>query len=583
MTRQFSVYLFLVFVASSSVAQDHSIVRVSNVDFQNLSTEGFVLTQDQQVTLEATLLEPGSNMPSPTQAWIIDGVSRKIVWEANIDSGSETAGPLVVVKETLRLPAGPYEAYYSGYADWRYTGRWKNVRGIADVVHTVLNEIFDSGNSSSSNDLEDSFDENSDRLGVTVYAGSGRAESNSENLSAAFLENAFLTITGVGDEAYVVEGFSLSDDTNIEVYSLGEVEREGRYDYSWIIDVDSRETVWMMDYDNSVPAGGAWKNRVARQKLSLPAGSYAAFYVSDGSHSAAEWNSPPPYDPDFWGITLKVFDKRNLSSVGRFEYQNVDLKKAVVALRQVSDDEHRSAGFSIKNPSRVRIYSVGEGSSNEMYDYAWIVDAATRQRVWTMRYDETLHAGGSRKNRVFDGTIDLPAGDYVVHYVTDGSHAFGDWNSEQPYDIEAWGVTVLPGTGNTDANFSSYDELSDRNVLARIAAVRDDAYKRFNFELAEDTSVRIYALGEGDDGEMYDYGWIENSSSGKVVWEMTYRMSEHAGGSSKNRMVNSVIGLPAGSYTVYFQTDGSHAFGDWNASAPSDPENWGITIMSVDN
>ena len=582
MTRHIASFLFLSFFACTAIGQDGSVVAVTDVDFQDISSEGLILGENQQVTIEATLLESGGKMPSPTQAWIIDGVTRKMVWEANIDTGRETAGPLIEIKETIALPAGPYEVYYSGYADWRHTGRWKNVRGIADVVHTVLSEIFDNGKSGSAGDLEDAFDDYGDQLGIRVFARDGRTESNPETLSEAFLENAFLTITGVGDEAYVVEGFTLTRDSDIEIYSLGEIEREGRFDFSWIIDVDSRQKVWSMEYGNSQPAGGAWKNRVARQKLSLPAGSYAAFYVTDGSHSASEWNAPPPFDPDFWGITLKVFDTRSLSGIERFDYQNVDLDKAIVALRQVRDDEHQSSGFTVKRPSRIRIYALGEGSSNEMYDYAWIVDAATRQRVWTMRYDETLHAGGSKKNRVYDGTIELVPGNYIVHYVTDGSHSYGDWNSERPYDVEGWGVTILPGEANAYANFSGYDEQADKNVLARIAAVRDDAYKRHKFILEEDSSIRIYALGEGDHGEMYDYGWIENSSTGKVVWEMTYRMSEHAGGSSKNRMVNSIIGLPAGSYTVYFQTDGSHAFGDWNAGAPSDPENWGITILAVD-
>jgi hypothetical protein len=76
---------------------------------------------------------------------------------------------------------------------------------------------------------------------------------------------------------------------------------------------------------------------------------------------------------------------------------------------------------------------------------------------------------------------------------------------------------------------------------------------------------------------MYDYGWIENERGG-VVWEMTYRMTEHAGGADKNRMLNKVILLPAGEYTVYYQTDDSHAYGDWNSRAPHDSSHWGITI-----
>jgi hypothetical protein len=36
--------------------------------------------------------------------------------------------------------------------------------------------------------------------------------------------------------------------------------------------------------------------------------------------------------------------------------------------------------------------------------------------------------------------------------------------------------------------------------------------------------------------------------------------------------------LKAGKYIVHYQTDDSHAFGDWNADPPLDQTNWGITI-----
>ena len=66
---------------------------------------------------------------------------------------------------------------------------------------------------------------------------------------------------------------------------------------------------------------------------------------------------------------------------------------------------------------------------------------------------------------------------------------------------------------------------------------------------------------------MVDYGWIEDAKSGRRVWEMTYRMTEHAGGAKKNRRFDGVIRLPAGEYVLRYETDGSHSFGDWNADA----------------
>ncbi len=78
-------------------------------------------------------------------------------------------------------------------------------------------------------------------------------------------------------------------------------------------------------------------------------------------------------------------------------------------------------------------------------------------------------------------------------------------------------------------------------------------------------------MGEGVDGDMADYGWIDNDETGRTVWEMTYRKTDHAGGAEKNRVCDDTILLKAGTYVVYFETDGSHSYGNWNTcrAAPS--------------
>jgi len=91
---------------------------------------------------------------------------------------------------------------------------------------------------------------------------------------------------------------------------------------------------------------------------------------------------------------------------------------------------------------RLRILVIGEGRDGDMYDYGWIEDAGG-QTVWKMKYDETDPAGGSEKNRVFDGVISLPAGNYVLRYRSDGSHSYNDWNADPPDDPESWGISVF--------------------------------------------------------------------------------------------------------------------------------------------
>lgn len=78
---------------------------------------------------------------------------------------------------------------------------------------------------------------------------------------------------------------------------------------------------------------------------------------------------------------------------------------------------------------------------------------------------------------------------------------------------------------------------------------------------------------------MFDFGWIENDDNGRIVWEMTYSNTEHAGGAKKNRMVNEVIELKAGTYKLYYESDGSHSYRDWNDSPPHDVDRYGITLL----
>ena len=118
-------------------------------------------------------------------------------------------------------------------------------------------------------------------------------------------------------------------------------------------------------------------------------------------------------------------------------------------------------------------------------------------------------------------------------------------------------------------------------MLASIREVGDDEQRMHEFELEEDGFVRVTSIGEGQGGRMYDYGWITDLDSGRRIWEMEYSDTEHAGGGTKNRVVNTVLRLPAGRYMAVYETDGSHSFGDWNTSPPFDPFAWGITVMKV--
>ncbi|HLL73679.1 MAG TPA: serine hydrolase [Pyrinomonadaceae bacterium] len=122
-------------------------------------------------------------------------------------------------------------------------------------------------------------------------------------------------------------------------------------------------------------------------------------------------------------------------------------------------------------------------------------------------------------------------------------------------------------------------ELAAKTPLAQIVRVADDEDKTAEFTLAGDASVRVFAIGEGTGGQMYDWGWIEDAATGRKIWEMKESETKHAGGAGKNRLADAVVTLPAGKYKLRYKADDSHSFDNWNA-LPPDINFWGIAIYA---
>ncbi|MCP4725155.1 MAG: hypothetical protein GY863_08970, partial [bacterium] len=146
-----------------------------------------------------------------------------------------------------------------------------------------------------------------------------------------------------------------------------------------------------------------------------------------------------------------------------------------------------------------------------------------------------------------------------------------------------YGMTISGADDNFNAaDIEEYKEEENKNILVKMVRFRDDDFERKTLSIKERCQVRVYAIGEGTNGTMLDYGWIENAESRRTVWEMRYRHTDHAGGGTKNRMINEVITLEPGEYVVYYETDDSHSYEGWNVTRPYDPINWGITIYLID-
>lgn len=577
-------------------SKDGKYYFISLKDFtqQEVKGIGFTLAEDMDVSVDAVgggsknvwsdLFDDSKGASSMyAGAWIINADTRALVWEMTMrnTNGKDTHREF---NGTLSMKKGSYEVYFSAYgfvrsSTFNYSSINIDRRKTQNTGSRPKWFTWFGGEKS----MVDEFMEYAkDSWYVTLSAADDRKAAVQIFNAPKKFSNIVFSGTGLGDNAFLKKRITLTQDVPIKIYAIGEGRgRNSVFDYGWLTNEETRERVWEMTSKNTVYAGGSEKNIEFNGTVLLKKGNYELSFVTDDSHSRDDWNATPPYDPFNYGITLSVENESNIKDVRISDYSN-EGKNIIIRLTKVRNDEDVSAGFSLKADSKIRIYALGEGnaSNRELADYGWITNAKTHKRVWTMEYTTTRHAGGASKNRMVDEIISLPKGDYIVNYQTDDSHAYGDWNSDAPYDPDSWGITLYGAGDNFSMNnVATFNVENEANIVAQLIKVRDDKNVQQPFSLSVAQKVRIYALGEADgDREMADYGWIEDAKTGKTIWEMTYGMTERAGGARKNRLVDRTLYLDKGEYILHYRTDDSHAYGDWNDDPPEDRIHWGITI-----
>lgn len=100
-------------------------------------------------------------------------------------------------------------------------------------------------------------------------------------------------------------------------------------------------------------------------------------------------------------------------------------------------------------------------------------------------------------------------------------------------------------------------------------------------EIKEDGTYWVMAVAEMDPSQLVDLGWIENAAK-DTVWKMSqYDQTMYAGGAYKNRIEIGNLNLEAGSYTLHYRTDDSHAYGKWNEAAPTYTSLYGIALLKA--
>jgi hypothetical protein len=571
---QRALLLFGLLTMAAFAQSDFDTIELADIEEDQLYIAGFSLTYAREIYVEAAGAGFNEDVdfddrninadPSGlyAYAWIINAETRKLEWRMTRNTSEHEGGDLYSYRGKIELPAGNYELYFYGRHRQQFTS--KNFWNFGNMLKDYLT---DQNNK-----------EHKNRTWFVRLDGfdSSESEASVRKDTEALLSGASIRIAGDREYLFRKEAIEVQKAVTLDIYGIGEIDpRNEAFDYGWIKAIDSHKKIWEMKPGNGSHAGGALKNRVYRQVVELDPGVYEFAFVTDGSHQIGDWNSNPPFDPLFYGLTVFVpVDQRQF-----IQPYLANATQVLAEITRLGDDARRQGRFTLEQAARIRIEAIGEGDDGDMYDYGWLTDDRGRT-IWEMNFFMTEWAGGAKKNRAASDILVLPKGDYTLHYRTDDSHSWEGWNAKPPSQSENYGIIASLIENVSEDEITSNDTpASDPDLLVEMTRVGNDAFLSETFSLSSERMVRIVAMGEGTRGQMYDYAWIESASARERVWEMRYAETIPAGGSRKNRLADTDLRLPAGEYRVYYQSDDSHAYGDWNARAPDNRQAWGIKIF----
>jgi hypothetical protein len=391
--------------------KEQAIIAMTDILDSDFLQQGFTLTESGEFEIYA--IGEAFDGEEFDYGWISSANSGKKIWEMT-DGMSEHAGGAIknrIWRNKIRLEPGEYWVYYS--TDDSHSPQGWNANPPYDPIFYGIN--------------------------ITGIPGKFNPESVKEVIKLKV--KPIIDIRRVGNDEYIEEAFEIDEQMKIRIHALGEGRHGEMFDYAWITNIENGEKVWTMNFNETRHGGGASKNRMIDIIITLPTGKYKVSYLSDGSHSYEHFNSQKPYEPANWGIAVYPADVKYSEKHIRKLAENTESPYLITQLIKVRDDQHLRKGFSLDKETEIRVYAIGEGSWDEMYDYGWIEDG-DEDIVWEMTYENTRWAGGAKKNRKVEAIITLKPGDYVLNYTTDDSHSFNDFNDDPPDDPINYGISL---------------------------------------------------------------------------------------------------------------------------------------------
>jgi len=203
-------------------------------------------------------------------------------------------------------------------------------------------------------------------------------------------------------------------------------------------------------------------------------------------------------------------------------------------------------------------------------------------RCGSFRYSDSDPAGGAAKNRVDHRTLVLEPGRYGVTMVSDDSHDPDEWNAPPPFDPSfLWRDPSRPQRGGRrPVKLFAYDPTPSGKAIVDLTRVGDsESAKRGSPSRSHGRSRLRARRGNEQSDERLRLDCRRHHAPARLADGL--RCDRACRRAQKESADGRVVHLDRGSYLVYYVSDGSHSYDEWNAAQPMDPDHWGISLYAA--
>jgi signal transduction histidine kinase len=150
----------------------------------------------------------------------------------------------------------------------------------------------------------------------------------------ALTESKVAGIINVTDYQDLSRDFEINKPGKYLVMAVGENYEGTLADFGWI-EKNANDTIWSSaNFQKTYYAGGAAKNRILINQISLTQGKYKLRYHSDDSHSYNNWNEAAPDQTSLYGIVL-------------IDITGTSLEESMLALETENKEQQNISGINI--------------------------------------------------------------------------------------------------------------------------------------------------------------------------------------------------------------------------------------------